>query len=73
MDNRNRAEAIKFKLMPDGCIRAHDIRKGSGLSEWHIALSHAICDTLTTAHVFHFLTTDERIYDALRHAILQGD
>ena len=32
----DRAEAIKFKLMPDGVFRAHDSRYGCGVSEWHI-------------------------------------
>lgn len=66
----DRAEAIKFKLMSDGCIRAHDTRKGMGLSEWHVALPHAICDTLTTAHVFQIFIADEEIYRALYNAIL---
>ena len=32
----DRATSIKFKLMPDGVIRAHDSRYGCGVSEWHI-------------------------------------
>ena len=35
-DIMDRKEAIKFKLMPDGAIRAHDSRYGCGVSEWHI-------------------------------------
>lgn len=36
MDSRNRAEAIKFKLMLDGHIRAYDCRTMSGISEAHV-------------------------------------
>lgn len=32
----DRKESIKFKLMSDGAIRAHDSRYGCGVSEWHI-------------------------------------
>lgn len=32
----DRKESIKFKLMPDGAIRARDSRYGCGVSEWHI-------------------------------------
>ena len=32
----DRKDSIKFKLMPDGAIRAHDSRYGCGVSEWHI-------------------------------------
>ena len=32
----DRAEAIKFKLMPDGHIRAYDSRTKSGISEGHV-------------------------------------
>ena len=32
----DRAEAIKFKLMPEGHIRAYDCRTMSGISEAHV-------------------------------------
>ncbi len=66
----DRAEAIKFKLMPDGVIRAHDGRYGCGISEWHIITPPHICDTITTAQQHKLLIADERIYNALRHAVL---
>lgn len=66
----DRKESIKFKLMPDGVIRAHDSRYGCGLSEWHIITPPHICDTITTAQQHKLLIADERIYTALRHAVL---
>lgn len=66
----DRAEAIKFKLMPDGVIRAHDSRYGFGVSEWHIIIPPYICDTITTAQQHKLLIANERIYTALRHAVL---
>lgn len=68
-DIMDRAEAIKFKLMPDGVIRAHDTRKGSGLSEWHIITSPSVCDTLTTAQPHKLLMTDETILESLMRSI----
>lgn len=35
-DIMDRAEAIKFKLMPEGHIRAYDCRTMSGISEAHV-------------------------------------
>ena len=67
----DRAEAIKFKLMPDGAIRAHDLRKGSGMSEWHIITPPNECDTIVTTHVCKLLIADETIYRALQHALLR--
>ena len=67
----DRKEAIKFKLMPDGVIRAHDSRYGCGVSEWHIITPPHICDTITTAQQHKLLIADERIHQALHHAILR--
>lgn len=74
-DIMDRAEAIKFKLMPDGHIRAFqsntpDLR---GISELQIYPPHLCSPTITVAHCPKLLITDERIYNALRHAVLQGD
>ena len=45
-DIMDRKEAIKFKLMPDGVIRAHDNRYGCGISEWHIITPPIIVATI---------------------------
>lgn len=72
----DRAEAIKFKLMPEGHIRAFqsntpDLR---GISELQIYPPPCLYSpTITVAHVPKLLITDERIYTALRHAVLPCD
>lgn len=68
----DRAEAIKFKLMPDGHIRAFqsnvpDLR---GISELQIYPPHICAPTITTCGHIKFLIADERIYTALRHVVL---
>lgn len=55
----DRAEAIKFKLMPDGHIRGHDTRKGTGASECHITNPHSVCDTVTTSHAHKILINNK--------------
>lgn len=67
----DRAEAIKFKLMPDGHIRGHDTRKGTGISEGHITPPYAVCDTITVAHAPKLLIVDERLLATLHNAILR--
>lgn len=67
----DRAGSIKFKLMPDGCIRAHDTRKGTGISEGHITPPYVICDTITVAHILKLLIADEGLYKALYHSVLR--
>lgn len=66
-DIMDRAEAIKFKLMPDGHIRAFqsntpDLR---GISELQIYPPHLCSPTITVAHCPKFLIADDRIYSAL--------
>lgn len=63
----DRAEAIKFKLMPDGHIRAFqsntpDLR---GISELQIYPPHLCSPTITVANCPKLLITDDRIYSAL--------
>lgn len=71
-DIMDRKDSIKFKLMSDGVIRAHDSRYGCGISEWHIITPPPhICDTITTAQQHKLLIADETIYRTLHHAILR--
>lgn len=66
----DRTEATKFKLMPDGHIRAFqsntpDLR---GISELQIYHPHICSPTITVAHCPKLLIADERIYRALQTA-----
>ena len=72
-DIMDRKEAIKFKLMPDGHIRAFqsntpDLR---GISELQIYPPHLCSPTITVAHCPKLLIANEGIYRALHHAILR--
>lgn len=67
----DRAEAIKFKLMPDGHIRAFqsntpDLR---GVSEMNIHTPLCASPTITVAHVPKLLMTDEAILQSLMRSI----
>ncbi len=67
----DRSEAIKFKLMPEGHIRAFqsntpDLR---GISELQIYLPHLCSPTITVAHCPKLLITDEAILESLNNAI----
>lgn len=69
----DRASSIKFKLMPDGHIRAFqantpDLR---GISEMQIYPPHAVSPTITVAHCPKLLITDEAIRQALFYALLR--
>lgn len=68
--NRSRAEAIKFKLMPQGHIRAYDSRTMSGISEGHIYPPHIIAPTVCSKgdHI-KLLITDEKILQSLVRCI----
>lgn len=68
----DRAEAIKFKLMPGGHIRAYDSRTISGISEAHVYPPQVTAPTILTKgdHV-KFMIADEAIYRALQHALLR--
>ena len=68
-DIMDRKEAIKFKLMPDGHIRAFqsntpDLR---GISELQIYPPHLCSPTITVAHCPKLLITDEAILTALHN------
>ena len=69
-DIMDRAEAIKFKLMPEGYIRAFqsntpDLR---GISEMQIYPPHLPSPTITVAHCPKLLIADERINTTLQEA-----
>lgn len=71
----DRAEAIKFKLMPDGHIRAFqsstpDLR---GISELQIYPPHAVSPTITVAHCPKLLMTDEVILTTLSNVQWRED
>lgn len=69
----DRAEAIKFKLMPEGHIRGFRTNRPDlpGVSELMITPPRICSPTITVAHSPKLLITDERIYRALQHAILR--
>lgn len=67
MDN-SRSQRIRFKVMRDGSIRAHDAVKKSGISEWHLINPWCICDTITASSSLKILISDSRIYEVLLHS-----
>lgn len=71
----DRAEAIKFKLMPDGHIRAFqsntpDLR---GISELQIYPPRICSPTITVAHCPKLLITDEAILTTLSNVQWKKD
>lgn len=73
MDTGNRAESIKFKLMPDGHIRGVQMQRPDKASaaEWMIYPTTACCPTISVAHVPKLLITDLSVFKSLvqHHAI----
>lgn len=74
-DIMDRAEAIKFKLMPDGHIRAFqsntpDLR---GISELQIYPPRICSPTITVAHCPKLLITDEAILTTLSNVQWKKD
>lgn len=63
----DRAEAIKFKLMPDGHIRGVQTQRTdlASAAEWMIYFTNVCAPTISVAHVPKLLITDDRIYSAL--------
>ena len=63
----DRAEAIKFKLMPDGHIRGVQTQRTdlASAAEWMIYFTNVCAPTISVAHVPKFLIADDRIYSAL--------
>lgn len=63
----DRAEAIKFKLMPDGHIRGVQTQRSdlASAAEWMIYLTNVCAPTISVAHAPKLLITDDRIYSAL--------
>ena len=71
----NRQQRIKFRWIKEGLIRCMDSGKGnSGCSEFMIYPVKGVAPTIRSRpdHI-KLLIADERIYNALRHAVLQGD
>lgn len=52
--------------MPDGHIRGHDTRKGTGISEGHVTPPLCVSPTITVAHVPKLLIADENTLTALQ-------
>ena len=71
----DRKDSIKFKLMPEGHIRGVQTQRTdlASAAEWMIYFTNVCAPTISVAHVPKLLIADERIYNALRHAVLQGD
>ena len=68
-----RLQRRSYKWLGDHA-RAFDPGKdNAGCSEMMIYLPIAVAPTITVAHAPKLLIADERIYNALRHAVLQGD
>lgn len=65
-----RAEAIKFKLMPDGHIRGVQTQRSdlASAAEWMIYIPLMICPTISAAHPTKLLIENERLLNALRAA-----
>lgn len=63
----DRAEAIKFKLMPDGHIRGVQTQRTdlASAAEWMIYFTNVCAPTISVAHVPKLLIADDRIYSAL--------
>ena len=74
-DIMDRKDSIKFKLMPEGHIRGVQTQRTdlASAAEWMIYFTNVCAPTISVAHVPKLLIADERIYNALRHAVLQGD
>jgi hypothetical protein len=65
-----RQQSIKFKLLPDGHIRAYSTLRSDlpGLSELMIYPPHIVAPTVTTSNHTNILIADEAIYNALSNA-----
>ena len=74
-DIMDRKDSIKFKLMPEGHIRGVQTQRTdlASAAEWMIYFTNVCAPTISVTHVSKLLIADERIYNALRHAVLQGD
>lgn len=69
----DRAEAIKFKLMPDGHIREVQTQRPdlASAAEWMIYFTNVCAPTISVAHVPKLLIVDENLRRALHHALLR--
>ncbi len=72
-DIMDRAEAIKFKLMPDGHIRGVQTQRPdlASAAEWMIYFTNVCAPTISVAHAPKILITDDRTYRALQTATHQ--
>lgn len=68
---KDRAEAIKFKLMPDGHIRGVQTQRPdlASAAEWMIYFTNVCAPTISVAHAPKLLITDEAILDSLNNAM----
>lgn len=66
----DRAEAIKFKLMPDLHIRGVQTQRPdlASAAEWMIYFTNICAPTISVAHAPKILIADERIYQALHRS-----
>lgn len=69
----DRAEAIKFRLMPDGHIRGVQTQRQdlASAAEWMIYFTNVCAPTISVAHAPKLLIADERLYEALHNAVLR--
>lgn len=67
----DRAEAIKFKLMPDGHIRGVQTQRPdlASAAEWMIYFTNVCAPTISVAHVPKLLITDEAILESLMRSV----
>lgn len=70
-DIMDRAEAIKFKLMPDGHIRGVQTQRPdlASAAEWMIYFTNVCAPTISVAHVPKLLITDEAILESLMRSV----
>ena len=64
-----RAEAIKFKLMPDGHIRGVQTQRPdlASAAEWMIYLTNVCAPTISVAHAPNLLIADEKVAQTLKN------
>lgn len=65
----DRAEAIKFKLMPDGNIRGVQTQRPdlASAAEWMIYLTNVCAPTISVAHAPKLLIADEKVAQTLKN------
>ena len=73
LSDMDRAEAVKFKLMPDGHIRGVQTQRPdlASATEWMIYFTNACAPTITAVHTPKLLITDEAIQRTLFNSLLR--